>query len=151
MDVLNRELKDSKQPDTQNSITGTSDSKASDFGGSDFEGSDFEGSIDIGNLLRMGLASAADASFATRGAKHVTAVDPGTASGAELIETVVGATGFEGELQAEVQSELESILKTTGFSGKELTLDDLRASLLMYMEALGQEYFEEAADSSHQN
>jgi hypothetical protein len=53
--------------------------------------------------------------------------------GQELIETVVSLTGLPAPL---MQKELQTILETAGQNTSDLTLDDLRAAMLTYLESL---------------
>jgi hypothetical protein len=53
--------------------------------------------------------------------------------GEELIQAVISMTGLPENL---AQGELERILRATGHDAQNLTLDDLRQALVMYLETL---------------
>jgi hypothetical protein len=57
-------------------------------------------------------------------------------SGLELMETVVSATGLP---EDPVQAELTKILAVAGCAPENLTIDELRAALLGYLETLQEE------------
>ena len=65
--------------------------------------------------------------------------------GKELIETVVSLTDLP---EPEVREELDQILEMSGRSSGELTLDELRKAMLIYLEALGSNILEEGNESS---
>lgn len=56
--------------------------------------------------------------------------------GEELLETVISLTGLP---EALVSEELEEILAKSGHSSGSLTLDQLRESLLLYLEQIQEE------------
>lgn len=57
--------------------------------------------------------------------------------GQQLIDTIVSLTGLPENL---IQNELNEILAHTRQEASELTLDQLRASLLEYLEAVNESY-----------
>ncbi len=68
--------------------------------------------------------------------------------GPELLNTVVSLTGLPGDL---VETELRKVLEETGCSGDTVTLDELRAALLVYLESFKGDLCstEKAEDAPH--
>jgi hypothetical protein len=75
----------------------------------------------------------------------LTEAEKGTAdSGSELLVEVANLTGLPVDW---VQTELTQIVKSSGHTPEQLTLDELRASMLEYLEEMNRELMEqEAAD-----
>ncbi len=58
------------------------------------------------------------------------------ARGAELIQTIVALTGLP---EADVSKEIETILSGMGVDPTEVTLDQMRAALLVYLDTFQRE------------
>jgi|GEM_PF-4587039 len=64
--------------------------------------------------------------------------------GPELLETIVRLSGLD---EKKARSELEGMLNSSGHEGVEnLTIDDLRASMLQYLEEMNRDMVESSAE-----
>ena len=70
--------------------------------------------------------------------------------GLELLNEVVSLTGLPEQWTSEVQAELTSIVKTSGHAPQNLTLDELRASMVAYLETLQKEFEDQEQLESEQ-
>jgi hypothetical protein len=71
---------------------------------------------------------------------EVSSQDAVESSGQELIQTLVTATGLPEEW---IHNELDHILETSGQTSVDITLEQLRASMLAYLEAMQADFVDE--------